>query len=107
MALLVQRVVPARYAFVIHTTNPATGALPPRCVLHLCKDVKIAFDDTVAIVPVWYLLGILSMFTGVTVCFMKVMRAERMQSGSEASAQRKVMQYSAQLCIHLIMHFTS
>ena len=27
MAVLVQRVVPARYAFVIHTTNPSTGAL--------------------------------------------------------------------------------
>lgn len=26
MAVLVQRVVPAQYAFVIHTTNPATGA---------------------------------------------------------------------------------
>ena len=25
MAVLVQRVVPARYAFVIHTTNPTTG----------------------------------------------------------------------------------
>ena len=28
MAVLVQRVVPARYAFVIHTTNPSTGAQP-------------------------------------------------------------------------------
>lgn len=28
MAVLVQRVVPARYAFVIHTTNPSTGAPP-------------------------------------------------------------------------------
>jgi alpha-glucan, water dikinase len=26
MAVLVQRVVPACYAFVIHTTNPSTGA---------------------------------------------------------------------------------
>ena len=26
MAVLVQRVVPAAYAFVIHTHNPATGA---------------------------------------------------------------------------------
>ena len=33
MAVLVQRVVPARYAFVIHTTNPATGV---RCFLLRC-----------------------------------------------------------------------
>jgi alpha-glucan, water dikinase len=26
MAVLVQRVVPAQYAFVIHTVNPSTGA---------------------------------------------------------------------------------
>lgn len=29
MAVLVQRVVPADYAFVIHTVNPSTGARPP------------------------------------------------------------------------------
>lgn len=28
MAVLVQRVVPADYAFVIHTVNPSTGACP-------------------------------------------------------------------------------
>jgi len=31
MAVLVQRVVPAAYAFVIHTHNPSTGQLPRMC----------------------------------------------------------------------------
>ena len=39
MAVLVQRVVPARYAFVIHTTNPSTGAAPP-CSALLCCDLR-------------------------------------------------------------------
>jgi alpha-glucan, water dikinase len=33
MAVLVQRVVPARYAFVIHTNNPSTGAFRG-CIIH-------------------------------------------------------------------------
>jgi hypothetical protein len=38
MAVLVQRVVPAEYAFVIHTVNPSSGA-PSRCctrAFHTC-----------------------------------------------------------------------
>jgi alpha-glucan, water dikinase len=39
MAVLVQRVVPAEYAFVIHTVNPSSGA---RSFSNFCKE-KTAF----------------------------------------------------------------
>ena len=43
MAVLCQEVVPARYAFVAHTTNPTTGAAAPACILicHLqaCRQI--------------------------------------------------------------------
>lgn len=36
MAVLVQRVVPADYAFVIHTMNPSSGALCRVVAMHCC-----------------------------------------------------------------------
>lgn len=45
MAVLVQRVVPAAYAFVIHTTNPSNGAPPLQSDLRLFYFLMLQMAD--------------------------------------------------------------